>query len=204
MATASRDSVDFPTLLAALCRAADQGNAEAQLRLGMLYANGEGVDLNYVTAAEWFTRAAEQGQLEACRTLAWLYANGFGVAQDDAMARHWYLRAAEGGDPAAQCSVATMYQWGRMGVARDVERMLHWYEQAAARNYPVAQFALGKLMAQGQLVPRNDEAAFQWFTLAILNGSKVAQEEFAKLTSHLDQDTLCRFKQRMLARMQGG
>jgi TPR repeat protein len=39
----------------------EQGDAEAQNNLGMMYANGEGVTRDDKQAAFWFRKAAEQG-----------------------------------------------------------------------------------------------------------------------------------------------
>ena len=38
-------------------KAADQGNADAQFNLGVMYANGQGVLQDYVTAHKWFNLA---------------------------------------------------------------------------------------------------------------------------------------------------
>ena len=48
-----------------LQEAAEQGQAEAQFKLGLLYFNGEGVPKDFVRAAEWFRKAAGQGHTEA-------------------------------------------------------------------------------------------------------------------------------------------
>ena len=42
-------------------KAAEQGNAEAQYNLALVYANGQGVPQDYKQAAKWYTKAAEQG-----------------------------------------------------------------------------------------------------------------------------------------------
>jgi TPR repeat protein len=40
---------------------AEQGDADAQYRLGVLYANGYGVPKDYVQARQWYEKAAAQG-----------------------------------------------------------------------------------------------------------------------------------------------
>ena len=42
-------------------KAAKQGFAKAQYNLGIMYQNGQGVDVNYKKAFEWYEKAAEQG-----------------------------------------------------------------------------------------------------------------------------------------------
>ena len=44
---------------------AEQGDADAQLRLGEMYVRGEDVPQDYAKAAHWFRRAAEQGHATA-------------------------------------------------------------------------------------------------------------------------------------------
>ena len=49
-------------------KAAEQGLAQAQCRLGDFYEYGEGVTKDLVKAAEWYRKAAEQGLAQAqCR-----------------------------------------------------------------------------------------------------------------------------------------
>jgi hypothetical protein len=49
-------------------KAADQGNAAAQLNLGIVYDNGWGVAQNYVIAYMWFSLAAAMGDSDAARS----------------------------------------------------------------------------------------------------------------------------------------
>jgi TPR repeat protein len=51
---------------------AKQGNAEAQVKLAMMYANGEGVVRDDKQAAFWFRKAADQGEAMAQFNLGWI------------------------------------------------------------------------------------------------------------------------------------
>ncbi|MEW6560686.1 MAG: tetratricopeptide repeat protein, partial [Pseudomonadota bacterium] len=62
-------------------KAADQGDADAQYNLGVMYANGQGVPQDYAQAASWFRKAADQGYAAAQNNLGIMYANGQGVPQ---------------------------------------------------------------------------------------------------------------------------
>ena len=53
--------------------AAEQGLAEAQHNLGLMYEHGDGVDLDYKKALEWYEKAAEQGHAQAQCNLCLLY-----------------------------------------------------------------------------------------------------------------------------------
>ncbi|MGL5660576.1 MAG: tetratricopeptide repeat protein, partial [Aeromonas sp.] len=56
--------------LTAVQQAAEQGNAAAQYRLGVKYANGQDVPQNYQQALDWLHKAAEQGNPSAQYNLA--------------------------------------------------------------------------------------------------------------------------------------
>ncbi|HCN07703.1 MAG TPA: hypothetical protein DIT01_07195, partial [Lentisphaeria bacterium] len=61
------------------CRkAAEQGDAAAQLNLGKMYATGLGVPEDDAEAFKWFRKAAEQGYADAQYHLGLMYANGEG------------------------------------------------------------------------------------------------------------------------------
>lgn len=73
---------------------ADKGNGEAQYYVGQMYANGQGVLKNEVTAVNWFLQAAGNGSAKAQTKLAEVYSFGKGVPEDDAIAAYWRWRAA--------------------------------------------------------------------------------------------------------------
>ena len=78
---------------------AEQGDSEAQLKLGIAYRDGsDGPPQDYTEAAKWFHKAAEQGNAMAQFNLGLLYENGRGVTQDYVRAHMWYNLAAAGFD----------------------------------------------------------------------------------------------------------
>ena len=87
-----------PDPITEIRRLAEKGDARAQLELGLMYANGEGVLKDDAEAVRWYRLAAEQGHAGAQNNLGLMYANGEGVAQDLAEAVKWYRLAAEQGD----------------------------------------------------------------------------------------------------------
>ena len=86
---------------------AEQGHADAQYNLGVMYNNGQGVTQDYAEAMRWFRKAAEQGWAEAQYNLGVMYNNGQGVTQDYVQAAKWYRKAAEQGLADAQHSHIT-------------------------------------------------------------------------------------------------
>ena len=92
---------DYATALKELRPLAEQGDANAQFNLGVLYYNGEGVSQDYVQARQWFEKAAAQGYVYAQNSLGVLYYKGQGVLQDYVQAHMWYSLAAANGDKKA-------------------------------------------------------------------------------------------------------
>ena len=86
--------------IADLRRKADQGDAEAQFGLGLVYTLGHGVPQDYAKAREWYEQAAAQGYADAQALLGVLYALGQGVPQDYVRAYMWSDLAAVSGDEA--------------------------------------------------------------------------------------------------------
>ncbi|MHB1756862.1 MAG: tetratricopeptide repeat protein [Leptospirillum sp.] len=54
----------------------------AQIKLGGLYENGDGVPMDYGKAIEWYLLAANQEDVEAQIKLGGLYENGDGVPME--------------------------------------------------------------------------------------------------------------------------
>ena len=82
----------------ALRAKAEQGDAEAQLNLGFMYAQGQGVPQDDAEGIKWYRLAAEQGDAGVQYYLALMYALGHSVPQDYAKEAKWYRLAAEQGN----------------------------------------------------------------------------------------------------------
>jgi TPR repeat protein len=76
---------------------AEAGNAEAQFKLGNLYAEGKVVPNDFAEAAKWFRKAGDQGHAEALYSLGIIYANGFSVPVDFAEGYVLFCLAAKSG-----------------------------------------------------------------------------------------------------------
>ena len=67
---------DYATAIRGFRVHAEQGTAEAQCALGVMYAFGEGVLKDDAEAVKWYRLAAEQGVASAQYTLGRMYATG--------------------------------------------------------------------------------------------------------------------------------
>jgi uncharacterized protein len=84
-------------------KAADQGDAYAQGRLGSRYYNGKGVPQSYAEAAKWYRKSADQGDFHSQAILGEMYVLGQGVPQDYVSAHMWLnLSAAQGNQDAVK------------------------------------------------------------------------------------------------------
>jgi hypothetical protein len=128
-------------------KAAEQGDAECQLRLGQALAGGCGVSQDYTEAAGWFLKAAEQGHPTAQFNMGACFWNGHGVAKDHAVGAEWLLKAATQGDPDAQKAVGQCYE-NADGVAQDSVEAYKWMKLAAAQNHAAAQLGCDELAAK--------------------------------------------------------
>ena len=65
---------------------ATQGDAQAQVTLGMMYQFGKGLKQSHPDAVRWYLRAANQGDPLAQEFLGDMYYFGHGVTEDDVRA----------------------------------------------------------------------------------------------------------------------
>jgi hypothetical protein len=148
---------------------AGDGNADAQFKLGLIYANGQGVDKDDKQAVDWFEKAAQQGHREAQTKLGFMYATGKGVTQNDSSAVYWCYKAAEQGDAIAQYNLGQMYAKGQ-GVAKDSNLAFSWFSKAAAQGDAHAQYSLGEMYANGTGVPKDSKQAYELYRKAAKQG----------------------------------
>ena len=74
---------DYTAALEEFKPLAEQGNSQAQYRLGSMYDFGQGVKKDPSAAAKWYRRAAKKGVMGAQYNLAEMYWHGVGVSKDD-------------------------------------------------------------------------------------------------------------------------
>lgn len=154
---------------------AEQGDADAQTRLGRMYAIGEGVPEDYAEAIRWFRLAIEQGNAVAQNGLAVMYSRGWGVPEDYVEAARWYRLAAEQGYASAQSNLGLTYLYGA-GLPQDYAEAAHWVRLAAEQGDADAQFVLGTLYDNGDGVEEDNVLAYMWHNLAVAQGNESAQE----------------------------
>jgi len=117
-------------------QSAEQGEAEAQYNVGLMYDYGQGVAENDAECMKWFRKAAEQGHAEAQFRLGLIYAGidvARGTSQNENTAAEWYRKAALQGYPEAQFFLGHAYESGE-GVPKDQATAEEWYGKAALQG----------------------------------------------------------------------
>ncbi len=165
------DSVDYKKAKAE----AERGSAWAQMRLGVMYDNGEGVPQDYGKAMKWFRKAAEQDFDLAQYDLGVMYYNGQSVPQDYVEAMKWFRKAAEQGYDLSQFNLGVMYFNGQ-GVPQNYAEAMKWYRKAAEQGVSKAQQNVGVMYFTGDDVPQDYVQAHLWLNLAASQGLSDAKK----------------------------
>lgn len=166
--------------LATILKRADAGNADAQLRLGLMYHVGRGVSKDVVMAANWYQKAAAQGKVEAQNRLGAMYLEGVGVPKDPAVGIEWLQKAATQGDAVAQNWLGYIYREGH-GVPKNDAKAAEWLQKAAAQGLATAQNDLAEMYSTGTGVPKDAAKAVAWLQKAAAQGDAVAQQNLASM-----------------------
>jgi TPR repeat protein len=144
---------DYATALREWRPLAEQGDADAQYNLGVMYDKGPGVPQDYVQARQWYEQAAAQGDANAQSNLGVMYEKGRGVSQDYVQARQWYEKAAAQGDANALYNLGLLYRYG-YGVPQDFVQAHKWCNLAGAngnKDAATLRDALAILMTPAQV-----------------------------------------------------
>jgi TPR repeat protein len=165
---------DYAEALRWLGPAADQGNANAQYGLAVMYANGYGVAVDYPRAIDWLRKAANQGNADAQYLIGFMYDGGVGVTRDDGQAIAWYRKSAEQGHADAQFQLGRHY-FGGHGVPKDYQQAMFWFGKAAGQGNPGAENGLAILYLGGFGTPKNIAEAVKWYRKAAEDGIADAQ-----------------------------
>jgi TPR repeat protein len=137
---------------------AEQGDPNAMSNLGLMYANGLGVDVDFTAARGWFEKAASQGHIGAINNLGGMYEMGQGVPQSYQEAANKYALAAKYGLSDAQYNLAALYESGK-GVPSDPLQAYVWYSLAAAQGDGDAAAARDRVGAKLDPTLRSQGAA---------------------------------------------
>lgn len=109
---------------------ANEGAAEAALRLGYLYDLGLGVPADRAEAFRYYLQAAEAGLADAAFNLGVMHESGIGMPREMAAAAVWYARAAARDHVRAQYALGILYAEGN-GVPQNSDLARYWLGRVA-------------------------------------------------------------------------
>ncbi len=169
----------FAEALGPLKEKAEQGNAEAQYRVGWMYQTGKGTEANNEVAIVWYKKAANQGHLSAQNNLC----SADLSAQNFQEAAVWCDKAANQNHPKAQFLLAMMYLNGQ-GFAKDEAKSAQWLLKSAQQGYAASQYKLGFFYKEGVGVAKDREAAKKYWEQAAAQNYKNAADHLRCLNSN--------------------
>lgn len=114
-------------------KAAELGNAKAQLRVGQFYAySWGGVAKDYYEAFKWIKKSADQGNVEAIYEVGDAYMYGdLGMQEDYKMAEKYLLSAAYKGYDDAYFALGLLYQH-KLGNKNEA---IYWFKKYVDYTY---------------------------------------------------------------------
>lgn len=166
-----------------LLKLAEDGDIEAQYKLGNFYSKFSDSDenffnndstANYEESIKWYRLAANHGHADAQYRLGYLYEHALGVDYDYAEACKWYQKSADQGNPQAECRIAMMY-----ASEKNYKAAFPWLHKSAKQNNAKAQFSIGLMYKNGLGVEKNSAEALKWIRKAAENNSADACFELA-------------------------
>ena len=126
---------------------AERGDHEAELQMGLRYADGSGVIKNDKEAARWLEKAARGGKAEAQYRYGLALLEGRGVVQDYKAAFYWIAQPAKRGHSDAQFMLGELHRYGT-GTPVDKAQAYLWFNLAAAQGVEKAAKARDSLVWQ--------------------------------------------------------
>jgi uncharacterized protein len=138
-------------------KAAEQGDADAQWIVAVLYHDGTGVAKDLSRSIFWYQKGVAQGREDAGTMLAQMYRNGEGTPKDLGKALEVYRQIGD------DYSIGHAYHLGS-GVERDDVKAMEFYLKAANAGYAFAPCFIGKMYLDGVGVPHDKIQAYRWMT----------------------------------------
>jgi hypothetical protein len=146
---------DYLTAFREFRSLAENGHANAQIQLGIMYEMGLGVKQDYTEASKWYQRAAIQGDKTAGKKLLEMRKKGLTTTFQPAVPDSWQGNTTE---PQSQYDIGIMYFKG-IGIGRDYAIAYRWLHMAANQGHAKAQNDLAVLLSKGVGVRQNRSEA---------------------------------------------
>lgn len=161
--------------------AATDGDPKAQMLLGQLYFNGEGVKKDINHAIYWYEKAAESEFSDAQYRLGMLYHDGKkGVTKDLDKAYKWLIKAYDNGYKKAKTTLDWLHKTEQgkvVNLSEDVEVL----KKVAGSGNKQARFLLSEKMIKGAGIPQDKVGAVKLLTEDAKQGFIKAQKKLGEV-----------------------
>lgn len=151
--------------------AAQEGYELAQLKTGMCYLKGRGIEKNEEKALHFFKLAASSGNIEAKYQWGLLaYLEG-----EEALSFKLFLEGAQEGHVGCQAQLGCIYY-----LKNNHQQSFHWYRLAAEQGDAYAQRNLADCYVEAIGCTRDLKTAKHWYELAAKQKDKPALKRLAE------------------------
>ena len=138
-----------------------------------------GLEEDKKKAFEMFLKIEKEtsGDHWAQNMLGWCYNYGYGTARDYDKCLEFYTKSAEQGNSLAMWLLAECRSHDALTIDMEIlTTCVEWYEKSAKLGYSAAMYMLGRYYESGGVVTKDFNKAKEWYTKAVAQGDKEAQE----------------------------
>jgi len=161
--------------------AATDGNPQAQMLLGQIYFNGDGVTKDLPLAMYWYEKAADNNFVEAQYRLGMLFLEGKdGVSKDYDKAYTWLKRSVENGKQSAEPHLEALYKTDT-GKVVNLNESIEILQQVAEKGEKLARFLLSQKLIKGEGITQDKPRAIKMLTDDAKRGFVKAQKLLGEL-----------------------
>ena len=162
----------------AILAATRSGSLDAQLLLGQILLDGQGIQRDPALAMAWFRIAANRGHAMGHNMLGRCHEHGWGCVPDlPAAAAHYRQAAAQGLDWGLY-NLANLLATGR-GVQQDQAGAFDHYQRAATLGHAKSMNLLGRCYEEGLGIAVNPQQALNWYRRSAEGGDFRGQFSYA-------------------------
>jgi TPR repeat protein len=175
---------DFSKAIPWLKKAAEQGDKDAQLYMGIISYYGLGTRQDYTAAMNWFRESARRENASAEARLGGMYFAGLGgVAISWKEALRLFRQSSSRGDARGMARLGCMLMTGQ-GVTKDdvmASGLFHRVQALANLGDEEAQYQLGFLYYTGIGFSQNYKEAMAWYLKAEKQGNRECLIQVAEM-----------------------
>ena len=172
---------DFSTARYEALIGATDGDPAAQMLMGQLYFNGEGVEKNLDLAMYWYQQAATNGFMEAQFRLGELFFNGItGIEKNYNKAWDWLTKADVAGHDKTEPMLELLYKQEDTGQVVNLNESPEVLKIASDKGVLKAQYLLASNLIKAGGAPTDRTTAIELMTIAAKKGFIKAQKRLGE------------------------